>query len=168
MVAQACVDGAARGAPMPLLPALAPRVCPNAASSLVADTLLPRLAEYLAAAPAREAALSEAQAKKYAKLEKMLGRRPKGESDFVEAARRLEEQGEGFEEEAEGSGGSGNEEKAEGSSRTPVAAAAGVKRGAPTEQETGKRLKLDDHEYVEQSREIVQGVRSAVAAGELR
>lgn len=129
-----------------------------------------RLAAYLEAAPAREAALSKQQQEKYAKLERMLGRQPKSRSDFEEAANKLDEAGEELEGEGSaspdadrGEGGSGS--KGEGSAKfVPVrgkeASSSGVKPVA------GGKHRFDDTEYLEQSREIVDNVRSAVASGE--
>lgn len=97
-----------------------------------------RLAEYLAKEPERQKALDEAQTRKYAKLEKMLGRQPKSAQDFEEAAAKLDEAGEELEE--------------------SVASEAGPSRPAPKRKE-----RIEDHEFVEQSRELVDNVRSAVA-----
>lgn len=117
-----------------------------------------QLAAYLATQDERQRALSEAQKKKYAKLEKMLGRKPKEEADFVEAAQKLhEEGGELNEDEKEG-----DDDKGEGSSRiiTPI-----ITPNAISENRKGeKRERIEDSEYVEQSREIVENVRSAVAS----
>ncbi|PWN43421.1 hypothetical protein IE81DRAFT_322494 [Ceraceosorus guamensis] len=129
-----------------------------------------QLAAYIAEAPAREAALNEAQAKKYAKLEKMLGRKPKGEADFVEAAKRLVEDGD----ELEGGASSplGSDEGADGKRRDRGEGSSAGPAERQTQMhgsnENGKRQRLEDHEYVEQSREIVEGVRSAVATAMLK
>lgn len=115
------------------------------------------LAAYLAAAPAREAALSKAQAEKYAKLEKMLGRKPKDQKDFEEAAGRLDDAG--------GDLGQGENEDdvGEGPSRLVAvrgkeASSSGVNGGAG-----GKRGKLEDSKYLVESREAVDKAKSAVA-----
>ena len=100
-----------------------------------------RLAEYLEKEPERRAALSEAQAKKYAKLERMLGRQPKTTKDFEEAATKLDDAG----------------EELEGPAPAPEASTSGT--SGPKRKE-----RIEDHEYVEQSREIVDNVRSAVAS----
>lgn len=115
-----------------------------------------QLALYLSTQAERERELSEAQKKKYAKLEKMLGRKPRGEKEFVEAAQKLHDQGGSLE---EGDSGCDNNEdddnRGEGSSRAAA---------APTTEYKGKkRDRIDDSEYLEQSREIVDNVRSAVA-----
>ncbi|CEH18174.1 Uncharacterized conserved protein [Ceraceosorus bombacis] len=129
-----------------------------------------QLAAYIAEAPAREAALNEAQAKKYAKLEKMLGRKPRGEADFVEAAKRLAEDGD----ELEGGASSplGSDEGADGKRRDRGEGSSAGLAERQTQMhgsnENGKRQRLEDHEYVEQSREIVEGVRSAVATAMLK
>ncbi|WFD04005.1 hypothetical protein MOBT1_002702 [Malassezia obtusa] len=98
-----------------------------------------RLAEYIEKEPERQKELDEAQARKYAKLEKMLGRKPKSTKDFEEAAQKLDDAGDQLEADAEAG---------------PVA---GPSR-APKRKE-----RIEDHEYVEQSREIVDNVRNAVA-----
>lgn len=100
------------------------------------------LAEYIAKAPERQAALDEAQKRKYAKLEKMLGRTPKSLADFQEAAEKLDDAGDSLE--------AGPEPLGE----RPESSQAAIKR----------KERLDDHEYVEQSREIVDNVRNAVAS----
>lgn len=94
------------------------------------------LAEYVAQAPERQAAWDEAQKRKYAKLERMLGRAPKSMADYETAAEKLEEAGETLEEEEQ----------------------------QQQQPSSSKRERLDDHEYVEQSREIVDHVRGAVAS----
>lgn len=100
-----------------------------------------RLAEYMAQAPERQKALDEAQAKKYAKLEKMLGRQPKSAKDFEVAAEKLDDAGEHL-----GTDDAADAPPEAGPSRAPK-----------------RKARIDDHEYVEQSREIVDNVRSAVA-----
>lgn len=100
------------------------------------------LAEYIAKAPERQAALDEAQKRKYAKLEKMLGRTPKSMADFQEAAEKLDDAGEAL----------------EASSELPV------EQPESSKVASKRKERLDDHEYVEQSREIVDNVRSAVAS----
>lgn len=114
-----------------------------------------QLAAYLATQDERQRALSEAQKKKYAKLEKMLGRKPREEADFVEAAQKLHDQGGELDEE----GSEIEDDKGEGSSR--IAAAP---RAKPEDSKGKKRERIEDSEYVEQSREIVENVRSAVAS----
>ena len=51
------------------------------------------LAEYVAQASERQAAWDEAQKRKYAKLERMLGRAPKSMADYETAAEKLDEAG---------------------------------------------------------------------------
>ncbi|WFD20933.1 hypothetical protein MCAP1_003188 [Malassezia caprae] len=99
------------------------------------------LAEYIAKAPERQAALDEAQKRKYAKLEKMLGRSPKSMADFQEAAEKLDDAGDSLE--------TGPEP---------------VERPESSQTASKRKERLDDHEYVEQSREIVNNVRTAVAS----
>lgn len=117
------------------------------------------LAAYLAAAPAREAALSKAQAEKYAKLEKMLGRKPKDAKDFEEAAGRLDDAGGDL---GQGSGDDDEDAGAGPSNLVPVrgkeASSSGVSGGAG-----GKRGKLEDSKFLEESREAVDKAKSAVA-----
>ncbi|CCU99023.1 unnamed protein product [Malassezia sympodialis ATCC 42132] len=100
------------------------------------------LAEYIAKAPERQAALDEAQKRKYAKLEKMLGRTPKSMADFQEAAEKLDDAGDSLDASPELPG------------ERPESSRAASKR----------KERLEDHEYVEQSREIVSNVRSAVVS----
>lgn len=97
-----------------------------------------RLAEYMAKEPERQKALDDAQTRKYAKLEKMLGRKPKSTEDFEEAAQKLDDAGDALEGQPE--------------------AGPSTEAGPPKRKE-----RIEDHEYVEQSREIVDNVRSAVA-----
>lgn len=113
-----------------------------------------QLAAYLATQDERQRALSEAQKKKYAKLEKMLGRKPREEADFVEAAQKLHDQGEELDDESNEI----EDDKGEGSSRI-------VAPRTKVEDSKGKkRERIEDSEYVEQSREIVENVRNAVAS----
>ena len=109
------------------------------------------LAEYIAKEPDRKAALDEAQKRKYAKLERMLGREPKSMDDFQEAAEKLEEAGDSLD---------ASHESAPSSS---ASASASVNE-TRTASAPKRKERLDDHEYVEQSREIVDNVRGAVAA----
>ncbi|UZJ52076.1 hypothetical protein CBS101457_001396 [Exobasidium rhododendri] len=121
-----------------------------------------QLAVYLSNEAEREKELSEIQKKKYAKLEKMLGRKPRGESDFVEAAQKLHEQGGSLED------GDGDfEDKGEGSSSVPsTSRTKAVPKDA--EYKGKKRERIEDSEYIEQSREIVDNVRSAVASAMMK
>lgn len=107
------------------------------------------LADYIAKEPERKAALDEAQKRKFAKLEKMLGREPKTISDFEEAAEKLEDVGESLE----------GSPEAESPAASSSAGPSSFVHTPPKRKE-----RLDDHEFVEQSREIVDNVRSAVAA----
>ena len=102
-----------------------------------------KLADYLAAEPDRHKKLQQAQQKKYAKLERMLGRTPRSENDFAEATQRMLDAGEHFDPEAS-------------ASTAKVEPVAGNKR----------KERIQDSEFIEQSREIVENVRSAVATGE--
>ncbi|SOV01474.1 uncharacterized protein UDID_00949 [Ustilago sp. UG-2017a] len=119
-----------------------------------------KLAEYLQGESERKRQMDEAQKKKYAKLEKMLGRAPKSEKDLAEAAERMADAGEVFGSED----GSRSPELQAGSSKRAVyggsggSGVAGVKR---------KEI-IEDSQYVEQSREIVENVRSAVASAMMK
>lgn len=120
-----------------------------------------RLAAYLAEAPAREAALSKAQSEKYAKLEKMLGRKPRSAKDFEEAANKLDDAG--------GDLGAGEEDGGAGPSNVvPVrgreAQGSGVAGGSGAKRE---RFEVDN-KYIEESREAVDKAKSAVAIGECK
>ncbi|KAL9938473.1 hypothetical protein V8E36_003096 [Tilletia maclaganii] len=132
------------------------------------------LATYIENEPARLKALDDAQRKKYAKLERMSGRQPKAAADFEEAARRLadaeeegdeqisdeneNDRGEGSSRSTAGIGARSNAQASRTSSATAPAPIAGIKR----------KERLEDREYVEQSREIVDNVRSAVAAAMMK
>lgn len=143
------------------------------------SSLTHRLAAYLEGAEAREKALDEKKRLKYAKLERILGRAPKSSSDFETAATRLADAGEELEKD-ENSNGSEEEGNGEGEENIAESSSAAAKRNAAAsssksktaskggEQMAGQKRKerFDDHEFVEQSREIVENVRSAVATGE--
>lgn len=111
-----------------------------------------KLAEYLEGESERKRQMDEVQKKKYAKLEKMLGRAPRSEKDLAEAAERMADAGEEFDE------GSASPEagpsRVNRRSATSAAGTAGSKR----------KERIEDSEYIEQSREIVENVRSAVAS----
>lgn len=113
-----------------------------------------KLAEYLEGESDRKRAMDEAQKKKYAKLEKMLGRAPRSERDLAEAAERMADAGEDF---------------GEGSASPPQAGPS-RKVGSVAEASVGGKRKerIEDSEYVEQSREIVENVRSAVATAMMK
>lgn len=121
-----------------------------------------KLAEYLAAEPARRKALDEKMQKKYARLEKMLGRRPQGREDLEEAARKMGEDEEEMKDAVEFDEESDEEE----ANAPPAPAAAGS--SSKTQHKTLPNERFDDHQYLEESREIVSNARSAVAAGETR
>lgn len=124
-----------------------------------------KLSEYLEGESERKRQMDEAQKKKYAKLEKMLGRAPKSEKDLAEAAEKMADAGEDFDE-GSASPEAGPSRAAEGSTqrrgtasgKTTAAAAAGGKR----------KEMIEDTEYIEQSREIVENVRSAVASAMMK
>lgn len=121
------------------------------------------LAAYLAAQEEREREMSEAQKKKYAKLEKMLGRKPRGEADFVEAANKLDAQGGVLEDGThEEEGPDGGKERTAGPSSVPLRGGVAKASGAT------KRERIEDSEYLEQSRVIVDNVRSAVASAMMK
>lgn len=114
------------------------------------------LAAYMAAAPEREKALSKAQADKYAKLERMLGRKPRSAQEFEEAAGRLDDAG--------GDLGEGADDRGEGPSRiVPVkgreATGSGISGGSGS-----KRFeRFDDHKFIQESRDAADKARSAAA-----
>ena len=116
-----------------------------------------KLAEYLEGESERKRQMDEAQKKKYAKLEKMLGRAPRSEKDLAEAAQRMADAGEEFDE------GSASPEA--GASRQ-VDRRLANSAGTSSEGFAGSKRKerIQDSEYIEQSREIVENVRSAVAS----
>ena len=123
-----------------------------------------KLSEYLEGASERKRQMDEAQRKKYAKLEKMLGRAPKSEKDLAEAAEKMADAGEDFDE------GSASPEA--GPSRAVEVST--QRRGTASESKTaaaaGSKRKemIEDTEYIEQSREIVENVRSAVASAMMK
>ncbi|CAO1617305.1 unnamed protein product [Jaminaea pallidilutea] len=114
------------------------------------------LAAYMAAAPEREKALSKAQADKYAKLERMLGRKPRSAQEFEEAAGKLDEAG--------GDLGEGVDDRGEGPSRiVPVkgreATGSGISGGSGS-----KRFeRFDDHKFIQESRDAADKARGAAA-----
>lgn len=119
-----------------------------------------QLALYLSTQAEREKELSEAQQKKFAKLEKMLGRKPKGEADFVEAAQKLHDEGGSFEEDMEAGDDCGEGSSSSASISKPSTS---KNHASKTDYKGKKRDRIEDSEYLEQSREIVDNVRSAVA-----
>ncbi|KAE8243799.1 hypothetical protein A4X13_0g6945 [Tilletia indica] len=131
------------------------------------------LATYIENEPARLKALNDAQQKKYAKLERMLGRTPRAAGDFEEAARRLADAEEKGEEDLSAEEG---DDVGEGSSKdtTSTKRLAGPSRtttttaSTPTVAGVKRKERLEDREYVEQSREIVDNVRNAVAAAMMK
>ena len=120
-------------------------------------------AAYLEQEPERRKQMDERMQAKYRRLEKMLGRAPKGREDLEEAARKL-----GDDEEVMKDAEEFDSEEEEGAEAGPSSAAANFKGGAGTASSSkGERIeRFEDHEYLEQSREIVSNARSAVAAGE--
>ncbi len=95
----------------------------------------------------------------------MLGRAPRSEKDLAEAAERMADAGEDFDE------GSASPEA--GPSRRSGGAAqadAAVQRRNTTNTDAGTKRKerIEDSEYIEQSREIVENVRSAVASAMMK
>lgn len=129
-----------------------------------------KLAEYLEGESERKRQMDEAQKRKYAKLEKMLGRAPRSEKDLAEAAERMADAGEDFDE------GSASPEagpsRAVGSSAARNDSAAQRKTlanvGASSPAGTKRKERIEDSEYIEQSREIVENVRSAVASAMMK
>ncbi|KAJ9476549.1 Sde2_N_Ubi domain-containing protein [Pseudozyma hubeiensis] len=132
-----------------------------------------KLAEYLEGESERKRQMDEAQKKKYAKLEKMLGRTPRSERDLAEAAERMADAGEDFDADQ----ASDSPEAEAGPSRrvgSPAQAnQAAQRRNTAGAQESsvagGKRKeRIEDSQYIEQSREIVENVRSAVASAMMK
>lgn len=117
-----------------------------------------KLAEYLEGEPERKRQMDEAQKNKYAKLEKMLGRAPKSEMDLAEAAERMADAGEGFDSEE----GSKSPEAGPNRRTGPVG-----NRGSGVAGTKRKEM-IQDTQYVEQSREIVENIRSAVASAMMK
>ncbi|TKY90836.1 hypothetical protein EX895_000834 [Sporisorium graminicola] len=122
-----------------------------------------KLAEYLEGESERKRQMDEAQKKKYAKLERMLGRAPRSEKDLAEAAEKMADAGEEFDTDGSSSPEAGpsrpvntsvHRKNPDGSST----AAAGTKR----------KERIEDSQYIEQSREIVENVRSAVASAMMK
>ncbi|GAC73851.1 uncharacterized conserved protein [Moesziomyces antarcticus T-34] len=111
-----------------------------------------KLAEYLEGESERKRQMDEAQKKKYAKLERMLGRAPRSERDLAEAADKMMDAGEDFDD------------------RSVSPEAGPSRRPAPQSAATGSKRKerIEDSEYIEQSREIVENVRSAVASAMMK
>lgn len=94
-----------------------------------------RLAEYLEAEPERLAAKAEAQKAKLEALERKLGIEPSSTA---------------------------------GPSRAPAVGSGEPPRSAPVDTApvlAGKKHRFDDNEYLEQSRELTENVKSAVSAG---
>lgn len=119
-----------------------------------------KLADYLQGESERKRQMDEAQKKKYAKLEKMLGRAPRNESDLAEAAERMADAGEGFEEDSASPEAGPNRSAEE---RKTLANAS-----APTAAGSKRKERIEDSQYIEQSREIVENVRSAVASAMMK
>lgn len=128
-----------------------------------------KLTEYLEGESQRQRQMDEAQRKKYAKLEKMLGRAPRNEKDLAEAADRMADAGEDF--------GDGSVSPEAGPSRrfgSPAQTDAASQRnhlnGIGTSAVAGAKRKerIEDSQYIEQSREIVENVRSAVASAMMK
>ncbi|WFD36743.1 hypothetical protein MCUN1_003630 [Malassezia cuniculi] len=111
-----------------------------------------RLAEWLAKEPERRKALDDAQKKKYARLERLLGREPRSTADFEEVAAKLAD-GDTLDE--------FDADTTPGESSKSVALSSGSSVPQPT---LTKRKDQIDDAYVEQSRENVERVRGAVAA----
>ncbi|EPQ26432.1 uncharacterized protein PFL1_06080 [Pseudozyma flocculosa PF-1] len=121
-----------------------------------------KLASYLEGEEERKRQLDDAQKKKYAKLERMLGRKPKDQRDFEEAANRMADAGESFDD------GSASPEAgpSKASRHKDHDLAAGD--SASTVAGTKRKERIEDAQYVEQSREIVENVRNAVASAMMK
>ena len=127
-----------------------------------------KLAEYLEGESERKRQMDEAQKKKYAKLEKMLGRAPRNEKDLADAAERMADAGEDFDD------GSASPEAGPSRRLDSPAADGAPPRRAPISASTSaaagskRKERIEDSQYVEQSREIVENVRSAVASAMMK
>lgn len=116
------------------------------------------LADYLANSSTREQELNQLQKAKYAKLEKMLGRKPKSQGDFEEAAGRLDDAG----------GNLGAEDLGVGPSRIvsvrgKEASDSGIRGGAGDKRRPGGEADKIDSKYFEEREEIVEKAKGAVA-----
>lgn len=114
-----------------------------------------KLADYLASAPEREAARIQQTREKLEKLQEEI-RRADGE---IAAAKG------GASTSAAATGASTAERPAEGETE-PVASTSNT--SAAGASAAGRKRRLDDQKYVEESREINDNVKSAVAAGKQR
>uniref|UniRef100_V5GKS5 SDE2-like domain-containing protein n=2 Tax=Kalmanozyma brasiliensis (strain GHG001) TaxID=1365824 RepID=V5GKS5_KALBG len=128
-----------------------------------------KLTEYLEGESERKRQMDEAQKKKYAKLERMLGRAPRNEKDLAEAAERMADAGEDFDEgsaspEAGPSRGIGSLAQADTATQRRSANGNGASAAAGTK----RKERIEDSQYIEQSREIVENVRSAVASAMMK
>lgn len=132
-----------------------------------------KLAEYLEGESERKRQMDEAQKIKYAKLEKMLGRAPRSERDLTEAAERMADAGQVFDEQGASPEAEAEAEAEAGPSRrvdsSALQASQMSQRKNATSIETSsaagnkRKERIEDSQYIEQSREIVENVRSAVA-----
>lgn len=127
-----------------------------------------RLAAYIQSEPERQKELGARQQARYQKLEKMLGRTPTTRKDFQDAAERLVATPHSLAEATEFDSADENEQSE--SSHDPQANALAVgsnTEGIPSASGTGPeplpKARLNDHKFVEQSREVVAGARNAVA-----
>ncbi|SJX60661.1 uncharacterized protein SRS1_11889 [Sporisorium reilianum f. sp. reilianum] len=122
-----------------------------------------KLAEYLEGESERKRQMDEAQKKKYAKLEKMLGRAPRSEKDLTAAAERMADAGEEFDE-------AGSASPEAGPSRAVGSSVQRKNFDASSSSVAGGKRKerIEDSQYIEQSREIVENVRSAVASAMMK
>lgn len=146
---------------------------------IISPSPLFRLSAYLASAPQREAALTKAQSEKYAKLEKMLGRKPRSDGEFQEAAERLDDAGgrlDGGDDDDDGEEGEeGGDDKGEGSSsRTrglpnavPVhgreSSTSGVQSTTSKRAHPHHRDRLDDDGFLRENQQAVERVKRAAA-----
>ncbi|SNX81942.1 uncharacterized protein MEPE_00647 [Melanopsichium pennsylvanicum] len=119
-----------------------------------------KLAEYLEGECERKRQMDESQKKKYAKLEKMLGRAPKTEKDLAEAAEKMADAGQDLDD------GSASPEAE--TSRLNSWASTSASASTPGAAGSKRKERIEDSEYIQQSREIVENVRSAVATAMMK
>ncbi|KDN44882.1 hypothetical protein K437DRAFT_256838 [Tilletiaria anomala UBC 951] len=123
-----------------------------------------KLAAYLEQEPERRKAMDERMQAKYRRLEKMLGRTPKGQADLEEAARKMGEDEAALEDadEFDSNDEAPASENEAGPSTSACRAVPSSRSSRPAAVERAERF--EDHEYLEQSKEIITNARSAVAA----
>lgn len=118
-----------------------------------------RLAAYIQAQPERQRALDERHQARYQKLEKMLGRTPQTQRDFQDAADRITN-----DETALASATEFDQDfEDRGSTSQAATTNKGKGKGKDNVDDSMPKTRLNDHKFVEQSRQAVAGARNAVA-----